>query len=124
MNISINKKNKSIISLIKNNKKGIWITRSKIQFNLSFKGDTCEEIKFDLEDNHWNAIEKKMHFFDTNISTSQICGFDKKTKFKNKLINTIAFSRENNIWIKKLESKYYYSKAENTYNNLFENRIK
>jgi len=124
MNISINKKNKSVISLIKNNKNGSWITRSKIQFNLSFKGDTCEEIKFDFKDNYWNAIEKKMHFIDTNTSTSQICGFDNKTKFKNKLINTTAFSRENNIWVKKLEAKYYYSKAENTNNNLLKNRIK
>jgi hypothetical protein len=124
MNISINKKNKSVISLIKNNKNGSWITRSKIQFNLNYKGDTCEEIKFDFKDNYWNAIEKKMHFIDTNISTSQICGFDNKTKFKNKLINTTAFSRENNIWVKKLEAKYYYSKAENTNNNLLKNRIK
>ena len=56
-----------------------------------------EEIRFDFKDNHWNEIEKKMHFFDTNISTSQICGFEKKTKFKNKVTNTFAYSKENNI---------------------------
>jgi hypothetical protein len=80
MNISINKKNKSVISLIKNNKKGIWITRSKIQFNLSFKGDTCEEIKFNFEDNHWNAIEKKCTFL---IQISQLLKFADLTKRQN-----------------------------------------
>jgi hypothetical protein len=124
MNISINKKNKREISLIKNNKKGAWITSTNIQSNLNYKGDICEEIKFDFEGNQWNAIEKKMYFYDTTISTSEICGYDNRSRHKYKLNNTITFSRENNIWIKKLLSKHYYSKLKNTFNNIFENQIK
>ena len=79
-----------------------------------------------IDDNYSKFSELSMsevEHFSVNDIDSEIVQYLKTIeRFDYRGICIYYVERENNIWVKKLEAKYYYSKAENTNNNPFATR--